>query len=87
MVDNDTSLLEGAAGDREVSIEPESRSEELLGELARRWKNWSVVAVTAVTTYYLYTVDGGWTLDAITFALITAGLLGYTLLTLTADIE
>ena len=87
MADNDSlGILEEESGDRERTIETESRPREVLNAVTSRWISWAVVAVTAVTAYYLYTV-GGWTLDAITFALISVGLLAYTLFALNADIE
>jgi hypothetical protein len=88
MADNDSlGILGEESGDRERTIETESRPREVLNAVTSRWISWAVVAVTAVTAYYLYTVGGGWTLDAITFALISVGLLAYTLFALNADIE
>ncbi|PSP76747.1 hypothetical protein BRC86_00270 [Halobacteriales archaeon QS_3_64_16] len=88
MADNDSgTLLGGNADNREVTVETKSRPRELRDAIVTRWLSWSVVIVTAVTTYYLYTIGGGWTLDATTFALSTVGILGYTLLSLSADVD
>lgn len=88
MADNDSfSIVGEESGNRERTVETESRPQEVLDAVVSRWMNWAVVAATAATAYYLYTVDGGWTLDTITFALISVGILAYTLFTLNADIE
>lgn len=88
MVDNGpSSRLGTATHEREVSVEPKSRSREVLDELVRRWKSWGVVSITAVTAYYLYTIQNQWTLDAITFSLLSGGFLVYTLVTLRSDIK
>ncbi len=55
--------------------------------VASRWKHAVVAVVLAVTAWTLYRVAGGWSLDATVFALVTAGVVAYSLLTLRSDLE
>lgn len=80
-----TSVLLGG-DDHESTVEAESRPAVVWRQVARRWKNWLVVAVTAVTSWYLQGLEG-WTLDAMAFAVITVVFLAYTLMTLYTDLE
>lgn len=52
-----------------------------------RWKHAVVTVVLAATTWTLYSVAGGWSLDATVFALATVGLVAYSALTLRTDLE
>jgi hypothetical protein len=73
--------------DTELTIEAESDLQQALRQVTNRWKNWAVIAVTAVTAWFLYGINETWTKDATAFAIFTAGILVYTLLTLYSDVE
>lgn len=66
---------------------PESKSRLLLRQLGRRWKMLGSIVVTAITTAAIYRVDSGITKDVTVFAVLTVGLLVYTLLTLRTDLK
>ena len=61
--------------DTELSIESESDLQQAVRQVTRRWKNWAVVAVTAVTAWFLYGIGDTWTKDAAAFALFTVAIL------------
>lgn len=69
------------------SIETESRYQHVGKQVASRWKMWAVIAVTALTARGLFAVDGEFSTDVLAFAVITAVLLGYTLVTLYTDLK
>ena len=71
----------------ELSIESESDFQQAVGQVTGRWKNWAVIAITALTAWFLYGINETWTTDAIAFAIFTVGILAYTLVTLYSDIE
>lgn len=71
----------------ELSVEPESDLQQAVGQVTRRWKNWAVIAITALTTWFLYGINDTWTKDATAFAIFTVGILVYTLVTLYSDVE
>lgn len=75
------------ADDADLAIEPERTGRQVLTQVARRWKHWTVAAVTAVTTWFLYGISDTWTTDAIAFGLVTVAILGYALATLYMDLE
>lgn len=71
----------------DVTVEPESMPRQVTKQVARRWKHFLVAAVTAITTWHLYNLDGTWSTDALAFGIITAGILAYTLVTLYSDLR
>lgn len=73
--------------DTELSVEAESDLQQAVGQVTDRWKNWATVAVTALTAWFLYGINDTWTKDAAAFAIITVGILVYTLVTLYSDVE
>ena len=73
--------------DAELSFDAESDLEQAVRQVTKRWKNWGIIAVTAVTAWFLYGINDTWTTDATAFAVITVGILAYTLVTLYSDIE
>lgn len=52
-----------------------------------RWKHAAVAVVVGATSWALYRVDGGWSLDATAFALAAVAIVGYSLFTLRSDLE
>ena len=73
--------------DAASTVEPESTPRQFASEVARRWKNWAVIAVTAVTAWFLYGINDTWTKDATAFTVFTVAILAYTLVTLYSDLE
>ena len=73
--------------DTELTIEAESDLQQALRQVTTRWKNWAVIAVTAVTAWFLYGISDTWTKDATAFAIFTVAILVYTLVTLYSDVE
>lgn len=66
---------------------PNSLPREFARQLRRRWKMLGAIVVTAITTGAIYWVDEELTKDAWVFALLTAVLLLYTLLTIRSDLK
>lgn len=52
-----------------------------------RWKHAIATAIVGLTTWALYEVGGGWTLDATVFGAATVGIVLYSLLTLRSDLD
>ena len=71
----------------ELSFEAESGTGQALRQVTKRWKSWATIAVTALTTWFLYGINDTWTKDATAFAIFTVGILAYTLVTLYSDVE
>ena len=71
----------------ETTVEPQSLPVQVVQQVLRRWKTFGAVAVSALTTYAIYTVDGTLTTDAWVFGLITVVLFVYVLLTLRSDLK
>ena len=71
----------------ETTVEPQSLPVQVGKQLRRRWKTFGAIAVTALTTYAIYSVDGEFTKDAWVFGLMTVVLFVYALLTLRSDLK
>lgn len=71
----------------ELSFEAESGTEQAIRQVTKRWKIWVTIAVTTLTTWFLYGINDTWTKDATAFAIFTVGILAYTLVTLYSDVE
>lgn len=70
---------------REVG--PQSTTGLLAKQLRRRWKIIGAIVVTAITTAAIHRVDGAVTKDVTVFAILTAALLVYFLVTIRADLK
>lgn len=68
-------------------LRPQSPTGRLRRQLRRRWKILGSTVVTALTTAAVYRVDGFFSKDAIVFALVTAALLVYFLMTIWSDLK
>lgn len=71
----------------ETAVEPQSLPVQVLKQVLRRWKTFGAIAVTALTTYAIYTVDGEFSKDAWIFGAMTVTLFVYAILTLRADLK
>lgn len=68
-------------------LRPQSTTEQLRRQFRRRWKIMGSTVVTALTTVAIYRVDGTFSKDAIAFALVTAALFVYFLMTIRSDLK